>query len=287
MKPSVGSWKNTERVLQNHVVPVWGNIPLRDIRRRDAHDLLDDLVAASHIGAAREVRKHLHRLFNWAVDREIVPDNPLHGMERKDLRPNGEAGRKLSDEELRAIWSASSELGYPFGLLYRLLILTGQRRNEWANARRSEIDADRRLLEVPKTRYKGGRDHVVPLADLAWEIVASLPEWVGNDYHLFSTRAGHVPVSGFSKAKARLDEGALKVLQKDDLGATLGSYRVHDFRVTCESRLADLGFVQEVRDAVLGHAKAGLQKTYNKHDYLDEKRDALTAYAEHLMGVVG
>jgi hypothetical protein len=67
----------------------------------------------------------------------------------------------------------------------------------------------------------------------------------------------------------------------------LAKYRIHDFRVTCESRLADLGFNQDVRDAVLGHAKVGLQRTYNKHDYADEKRQALEAYAQHVMGVVG
>ena len=78
----------------------------------------------------------------------------------------------------------------------------------------------------------------------------------------------------------------LKKLLGDD-HATLTDYRIHDFRVTCESRLADLGFNQDVRDAVLGHAKVGLQRTYNKHDYADEKRRALDKYAEHIMGVVG
>lgn len=55
----------------------------------------------------------------------------------------------------------------------------------------------------------------------------------------------------------------------------------------CESRLADLGFNQDVRDAVLGHAKIGIQRTYNKYDYADEKRTALDAYATHLVGLVG
>ena len=63
-------------------------------------------------------------------------------------------------------------------------------------------------------------------------------------------------------------------------------YRVHDFRVTCETRLASLGFNQDTRDAVLGHAKAGLQKTYNKHQYLDEKCVALDTYAKHILDVV-
>jgi hypothetical protein len=63
-------------------------------------------------------------------------------------------------------------------------------------------------------------------------------------------------------------------------------FRVHDFRVTCETRLATLGFSQDVRDGVLGHAKPGLQKTYNKYDYFKEKAQALKAYETHLMEVV-
>ena len=279
-RPNVKSWRNIERVLNLHVMPHWGDRVMRDIRRADAHQLLDGLVAEGKTGTAREVRKHLSSLFNWAVDREIVPDNPVYGMTRADLKNTHEAGRALEDDELRAIWQAAGDLGYPFGPMYRLLILTGQRRNEWANARRSEIDPNSRWLEVLRDRYKGGRDHIVPLSDPAWAHVDSLPAWPGNDYYLFSTTDGRKPVSGFSRAKSRLDRGAGRLLC--DSGGGLRRYRVHDFRVTCETRLANLGINREVRDAVLGHAKPGLQKIYNKHDYLDEKRAALDAYAEHL-----
>ena len=180
-------------------------------------------------------------------------------------------------------------MGYPFGPYFQLMILTGQRRNEWANAKLSEICARRRVLEVPKERFKGRRDHVVPLSDLAWSIYDAMPKWAGNDPYLFSTQGGEVPISGFSKAKVLLDKAAAIELREalGDPKARVANYRIHDFRVTCESRLADLGFSQDVRDAVLGHAKVGLQRTYNKHDYADEKREALEAYSKHVMGVVG
>jgi integrase len=167
-----------------------------------------------------------------------------------------------------------------------LLLLTGQRRTEWAAARRSEINLDKRWLEVPKARYKGDRDHIVPLADEALAIVEKLPAWRGNDYFVFSTKDGTVPISGFSKGKLRLDEEVKRAMTSEDPPATLVSYRVHDFRVTCETRLATLGFNQDVRDAILGHAKPGLQKTYNKYGYFEEKKAALTAYAAHLMDVI-
>ena len=140
------------------------------------------------------------------------------------------------------------------------------------------------IVTVPSSGMnKSRRDHVVPLSDSAWETIDGLPVFNGNDYYLFSTRAGRVPISGFSKAKAQLDKLALKALGED---AVLSPYRAHDLRVTCETRLADRGFGQEVRDAVLGHAKKDLQKLYNKHDYMDEKRSALAAYADHIMEVV-
>lgn len=286
-KRTVASWKNIERALDLHVIPRLGKTPIRDVRRADVHELLDELVAANKVGTAREVRKHLSRLFNWAVDRELLTDSPVHGLRRGDLDPNADAGRALTDDELRYIWRAAGDLGYPFGPWYQLLMLSGRRREEWAAARRSEIDAANRVHDLPKERHKSRRGHVLPLPDPAWKIIEGLPVWTGNDYHLLSTDAGKGHIKGFSKAKSRLDEGALKLMRKIDPEAMLTPYRVHDFRVTCETRLADLGFNQDVRDAVLGHAKPGLQKTYNKHEYLDEKRAAMAAYSTHIMGIVG
>jgi hypothetical protein len=120
----------------------------------------------------------------------------------------------------------------------------------------------------------------------ALSIFERLPVWPGNDYFLFSTRDGRVPISGFSKGKSRLDDEVRRIMAVCDAGSTLMPYRIHDFRVTCETRLATLGFNQDVRDAVLGHAKPGLQKTYNKYDYLKEKEQAVQSYAAHLMEII-
>jgi integrase len=287
-KPNVASWRQVERALELHVFPTWGQRAIAEIRRRDVHELLDGYASRGQVGTARDVRKHLSRLFNWAVDREIIAETPVAGLKRKDLQYRADAGRALADDELKAIWRAAGRMGYPFGPYLQLLMLTGQRRNDWADAKLSEVCAKRKVLEIPRGRYKGKRDHVVPLLPAAWEILKAMPVWEGKDPFLFSTQAGEVAISGFSKAKAQLDALALEQMRAatGDPEAVIPYYRIHDFRVTCESRLADLGFNQDVRDAVLGHAKVGLQRTYNKHDYGDEKRAALEAYAEHMMGVV-
>ena len=284
--PNVEAWKNVDGVLRRHVLPLWAKTPVQDIRRSNIHELIDELVKQGKHGSAREVRKHLSRFFNWVVDREIIVDNPIHGLKRGDLQNSEEAGRALSDHEIRNIWQASASLGYPFGPLYQLLLLTGQRRTEWASASRSEINLDKSWLEIPKARYKGDRDHIVPLTELARSIVEQLPAWSGNDYFLFSSRNGKVPVSGFSKAKARLDQEISRLMQAEASNGPLLPYRIHDFRVTCETRLATLGFNQDIRDAIIGHAKSGLQKTYNKYNYLREKCEAVSIYEAHIVSLV-
>ncbi|UPT88409.1 site-specific integrase [Bradyrhizobium barranii subsp. apii] len=286
IKPSVNSWRNVERVLRLHVLPHWTGTGLHEIRRADIHQILDGLVARGLRGAGAEVRKHLSRFFSWSADRELVRENPLTGLKRSDLGSNEEAGRALTDVELRAVWRSACSLGYPFGALFRLLMLTGQRRNDWARASRSELDFGKGWLEIPKSRYKSRRDHIVPLCPQTLEILDDLPSYNSPNHFLFSSREGRVPVSGFSKAKATMDSEASALIKFEDSTQSLQNYRLHDFRVTCETRLATLGFNQDVRDAVLGHAKQGLQRTYNKYDYHNEKHEALTAYASHLAEIV-
>lgn len=282
------AWRNAERAYLNYVIPYIGKRPIESITRSDIHKLLDRIIAEGKTGTAREVKKHLCTLFNWAINREICKHNPVLNLTRKDLKPNENAGRALQDDEVKAIWKGMERLGYPFGPLYQLLLLTGQRKSEWANARLDEINQTEQYLEVPRTRYKSRRDHIVPFSDIVKQAVENLPAWSHENYYLFSTQRGRVAVSGFAQAKKRLDEYALEELCKLRGVKTteLPSYRLHDFRVTCETRLANLGFNQEVRDRVLGHAAPGLQKTYNKYDYTAEKREALQAYAQHIMEIV-
>ena len=178
-KPNIESWSKIERAFELHVYPEWGERNIADIRRRDVHELFDALIAKGKTGTASDVRKHLSRLFNWAIDREVIAENPLSGLKRKDLQYKADAGRALTDDELRAIWRAANRMTYPFGPYFKLMILTGQRRNEWADTRHSEVCVKRKVLEIPKARFKGRRDHVVPMSSLAWSIYDAAMERQG------------------------------------------------------------------------------------------------------------
>lgn len=261
-KPNVETWPNIARLLRQLAVPVWRNRQIDGIGRAAVHELLDDIIQSRSIGRARELRKHLSKLFNWAVDRGMLAASPVAGMRRPELAYVPRE-RVLTMSELRSVWDAAGNIGYPFGTLARLLILTAQRRAEIANAQRSWLHTDLRSLEIPADHYKTDRPQVVPLSEPALAIVRDLPLWNAGDY-LLSTTGGVRPISGFSKTKAELN---------DICG--FSDWTLHDLRRSAATHMARLGVRQEHIERVLGHAIDGIAGTYNRYSYLEEKRAAL------------
>jgi integrase len=181
--------------------------------------------------------------------------------------------RVLSDDEIRTFWTATEALGEPFAPLFRLLLLTGQRLNEVAGMRRAEIEGD--VWRIPASRAKNHREHFLPLGALARAIIAEAP---GDDL-VFST-TGRTAVSGFSKAKARLDA----------LMGEVAPWRLHDLRRTMAMNLAALGVAPVVTEKALNHVSGvsgGLVGVYQRFDYAAEVRAAVEAWEKRLEEIVG
>ena len=261
-KPNVETWPNIARLLRQYAVPAWRTRQVNSISRAVVHELLDDLIQSRGVGRARELRKHLSKLFNWAVDRGMLDASPVAGMRRPELAYVPRE-RVLSMAELRIVWEAAGKLEYPFGSMIRLLMLTAQRRAEIASSRRSWIHPDMNAMEIPASEYKTDRPQLVPLSVPAQSIIDCLPVWNAGDY-LLSTTGGVRPVSGFSKAKAELNSLA-----------GFDDWTIHDLRRSAATHMARLGVPQEHIERVLGHAIEGLAGTYNRYSYLEEKRAAL------------
>ncbi len=271
-----------ERIIADDALPHWRGRLVETITRAEVHDLLDDVIAEDGIARARELRKHLSALFNWAADRGHLAASPIAGMRRPELGYKARE-RVLSMDELRRVWDAAGDMGYPFGPAYRLLILTGQRRSEIAEAERPWIDRELRAIETPASRYKTGVAQVYPLSAPAWAIVEALPHWNAGDC-MFSTTGGERAISGFSKAKELLDE---KIAERDAKARAEGQdvppmapWVVHDIRRSVATHLARLGVPQEHVERVLGHVVQGVAGTYNRYSYLDEKRAALETWGK-------
>lgn len=266
-----------ERIIADNVPENWRTRMIDTITRTEVHELLDEVTTRHGAPRARELRKHLGKLFNWAADRGHTPASPMSGMQRREL---GYVARErvLSMDELRQVWAAAVKAGYPFGDLTRLIILTGQRRSEIAEMERGWIDAEQRTVEIPAARYKTKRAHVFPLSAPAWALVKTLPRWNVGDC-MFSTTAGKRPVSGFSKAKARMDELIAERAAKEGL-PPMEPWTVHDIRRSVATHMARTGTPQEHIERVLGHVVQGVAGTYNRYSYLDEKRAALEAWGK-------
>jgi integrase len=264
---------DAERYIEMFALPEWGNRLIESITRADAYDLLDTIRMEEGVPKARELRKHLATMFNWALNRGLLPYSPMAGLKAKELKYKARR-RVLSMDELRRVWDAAGDPGYPFGNLVRLLILTGQRRSEVAELRSGWIVESQRAVLVPADRYKTGRDHLYPLSAPAWALVEKLPKWNAGECR-FSTTSGLRPFSGFSKAKAALDKAIAEQGVKKGL-PPMESWTLHDIRRSVASHLPRLGVPSEHVSAVLGHVIAkGSDAHYNHYDYLAEKRAAL------------
>ncbi|MCW2244758.1 integrase [Azospirillum fermentarium] len=250
-----------------------------DVTRRDVNLLLDEVVDGGAPVVANRLLAAVRKMFNWAASKDYVAANPCAGI----MPPSAEDSRDrvLGDDELRRVWEAASALGELFGPLVRLLILTGQRRDEVAGMRWSELDLDAGLWTIPKERAKNGKAHAVPLSVAAVAVLAVLPRLEmddGTPSDFVFTTTGTTPVSGFSKAKERLD-----------LLAGVEGWRFHDIRRTVTTGLARMGIAPQVADRILNHVQGtirGVAAVYNRHDYLDESRAALDAWAQRLDRIV-
>jgi integrase len=271
-----------ERELRREFIARWGARPITDITQHDVVAVIDEVVDRGAPYQAHNLLGHVRTLFNWTIARGI------YGLDRSPcdrLRPAAVIGRKLArqrvldDDELRAFWRATHELGYPYGPLFRMLALTGQRKSEVAEARWREFDLQAKLWSIPAARMKADAAHIVPLTDDVVALLASLPRFNKGDC-LFSTTFGARPVNGFSRAKKRLDR-----LMIHDLGE-LPPFVLHDVRRSMRTGLSALPIPDFVRELVIAHTKPGLHKVYDQFGYLDEKRRALDLWAARLRGIV-
>lgn len=265
-------WKETQRILTTYAVPAWQGRLISELTRSDVNDLLDSVLDDEDFGLsrARELRKHLSKLFAWVIDRDgSAASSPMANLRRPDLAYKTR-NRVLSMDEIKAVWDAAGELGYPFGTHVRLLILTGQRRNEISDAKRSWLNGSR-TLEIPAENYKTGIPQVVPLSQPAREVIDALPLFNGGEY-LLSTTGGARPISGFSKAKEEMDRLS-----------GVGNWTLHDLRRSVRTHLPRLGVPSEIGERILGHKLAGVAGIYDRYSYLPEKQAALDRWAEELM----
>jgi integrase len=285
-KAKLRSVPHIKRELTNEFAG-WKDKPLADISSRDVKEAIQRIVNRGTPTQAHFVFGMVRTFFNW------VADSGDYGIELSPcarikpavlIGPRNVRERVLKDFELAAYWRASEAVGYPFGKLFQLLALTALRRDEAANAEWNEIDMEAKLWAIPAVRMKGNAAHVVPLVPGILTLLETLPRFVGGGF-LFSTiTGGRRPVSGFSKAKKRLD--ALMRAELEAQGKPFEPFVLHDIRRTVRTRLSALPIEDIVRERLMAHARPGLHRVYDLHAYEQEKARALDLWHVKLRHII-
>jgi integrase len=294
-KPETRDWRETERMLKNKVVKAWRGRRLSQIGRADVHALLDNIIDSGAPVAANRTFAQLRKMCGWALERGIIDRSPCEGL--KAPTSETKRDRVLSDDEIRLAWNAFGKIGWPFGPMAKMLLLTGARRNEVAEMRWREVDLDKHSWTLPETRSKNKRPHEVPLSDAVIDVLKSVPR-IGDarEDFVFST-TGRTPISGFSRAKTTIDSAIVELMRKAAIECgsdpeavkSLERWTIHDLRRTVATNLQRLGIKLEVTEAVLNHisgSRAGIVGIYQRHEYADEKRAALDAWSRKLDQIV-
>jgi integrase len=287
--------QEVERDIRGTIIARWGTRPISEITRQDVVALIDEIIDRDAPYQAHNVLGYARRLFNWAISRDSygLEHSPCDRLKPKDLiGAKKKRKRTLSDEELRILWRVTKRMPYPYGPLFQLWMLTGQRSSEVAKASRGEFEPRKALWTIPPERMKGDAPHLVPMPPPVVKIWESLPRFNSGEF-LFSTTFGKKPVSGFSKVKLRVNMRMLSTMRAlarmrgaDPAKVKLDHWVIHDIRRTVRTHLSALPVEDIVRELVIAHAQPELHQVYDQYAYLDEKRRALELWAARLLSIV-
>ena len=295
----------TRRIFDTLVLPRWRGRSLQDIARRDVLELLD-LIADGRASSRNEksgkgapimanrALAAMRVFFRWVMGRGLIDTSPVSNIPR----PSAEnpRDRVLSDNEIVAFWKGCENLGWPFGSLFRLLLLTAQRRDEVGSMTWLEVDLGVGVWTLPRERAKNDRKHEVPLSRLALDLLAAAPRIAGSQF-IFTT-TGQRPASGFSKAKQRIDRQMAELWSEEltrcgaeieKISKDVPAWTLHDLRRTAATGMASLNVPPHVVDRVLNHVSGtirGVAAVYNRHAYLEERKAALEAWGRHVESLI-
>ncbi len=327
-KPTIKTWRESERCFERYVLPDWGDRNIYDIKKSDVRDLIKKISNKKIIGTngrkigtpfvATSVRTQISAFMNWFADEigndDFIPPTRIArktNRRKSTLQRPAPRNRVLEDWEIRLMWPLLDDLG-AYGASLKCALLTAQRFHKVTNMKRSNIKTNMRLPgeligdvwrdeKIIKNIWdptspddpENKKASVVPLSKLTRDIVANVPaiqsehlcDWVfsGN---------GHAPINGFSKMKARLDDRMkLKIaqLKADNESAEYYEFREwqhRDLRRTARTIMSRVGVRTKIAEHALGHAMAEIEETYDRYDYLDEKRDAFNRLAKHIERVI-
>ena len=303
------SWQEDERILVREVIPAWGNKKAAAVVKRDVLQLLEKIIERGSPGMANNSFQVIRKMFNFAVERDILSFSPCMGV--KLPAPKQSRERALSEKEIRLFWlnldNCAISRGIKFAL--KLILVTAQRPGEVVGIHTSEIDGN--WWTIPSQRAKNGKTQRVPLSHLAVEIIEEAITAIKTDREIpmdqkysgfifpcpHRTKEQAISPHALAVATMRnlewpvMDSAGKPLYSADGKPATenrfgIDQFTPHDLRRTAATRMAESGEMDEVIDAILNHVKQGIIKVYNQFKYDAQKQTALESWAIKLSSII-
>lgn len=274
LRPNLRTAVERRRQLDAALSPHMG-APIGDLSRTDLQRIIDDKARSAPF-AANRLRAALSAFIGWCWRRGYVESNFALATARAARETPRERVPSLS--EIQQIWRATDAIGDLWGPYFKLLILTAQRRGDVAAMEWSEIDFEQSRWAISGCKTKNGRPHIIHLAPASLAILTALKSKAApSDRFIFST-TGETPISGFGRAKVRLDR----------LSA-VAEWRIHDIRTGFATHMAEAGIDESIVDRVLNHVASAssastVARVYNRADRLAARGHALEEWALMVAG---
>ena len=279
----VGRWKHPDivrRRIDKDIAPALGHMRLEDIKPRHIDDLLKTIVERGAPTIANDVLRWLRRMFDYAIKRHMIESNPAGAFDLSDAGGKETArDRALSRDEVAKLFAAmklTKGFSIENELSIKLLLLLGVRKMELCAARKEEFDLSAAVWNLPPA--KTGKPISIPLPPIAVEWLNRLFELSGPSGWLLPARKmQHRMVPHIHEGTIGTALGKVKRLMPD-----VSAFTVHDLRRTARTLMAEIGIPSFIAERCLNHKISGVEGVYNRHDYFDERRDALNRLASLL-----
>lgn len=268
------SWREDKRMLDVDVLPHWKHLKVKDIGKKDVRALLNRVLARGAKVHANRVFALVRRIFNFAIEHDVIAFNPCAAMNRPT--PEKARERVLSVSELKAVWTALDAEEDPIlaGAI-RLGLLLAQRPGEIKRMRWNQIDLSERVWTIPGNETKNELAHRVPLSEEALRYLFELRQLNEKSEWVFPRR----------ESKSGRIHGVRPAIER--LRERLGiHFTAHDLRRTAASHMAAAGVPRLVVGKILNHAEQGVTRVYDRHGYDAEKRQALELWSCQLLEMV-
>ncbi|MGL1204818.1 tyrosine-type recombinase/integrase [Vibrio parahaemolyticus] len=279
-----------KRIYQKEISPYIGQQTLKHISPLDIRDIVQRVANSGRPTIANDTLMYAKQLFRHGVKFQLIDSNPALSLEITDAGGvEHSRSRFLSLKEINQVFDVFRENKSSFTrenyLACALLLCLGVRKAELTEAMWEEFDLDKALWHLPANRSKSGNGFTIPLPEQVVEWFRELhTRACGSEYVFPNRRASKVPHMGkdtLNRAIAKLfgREPGRKIQPPNKMG-DIEYFTVHDLRRTCRSLLASAGVPSHIAERCLNHKLKGVEGIYDRHDYLDERREALIKVSE-------